>query len=1058
MARIAAVCSEGPTLSSTQSTHWIEELGLDGAGSNDAEGPTLYRSEREIDTKAPALYAHSMRRAWQALDLDAIFCIDRRPVVYLKEVHSIDEPEVARLHRILWNHGTAALLAIVTPKEVRVYSALALPSSGKDKKIGASALAKVFRRVADALDLRQFLESVVTGAFFDHHRASFNPKQRVDRFLLQNLEAARRLMLEQTGGDLDAQTVHAFLGRTIFVCYLVDRKIIGPGYFEQIGAPDTSQLLDILEDRARAGSLLYGLFEKLKEDFNGDLFNIDLTAEQQRIGAGHLDVLRRFLRGDQLENQQLSLGFWAYDFSIIPIETISAIYESFLTAEDEKAKKQTGAFYTPRFLAEVVIDTALAGWQSILDKRFLDPACGSGIFLVGLFNRLAEEWRRANPAASYAERAHALLGMLQEQLFGVDSNLTACRITAFSLYLALLDQFNPPDIQQFQKQGHWLPPLLGDPLKTKGVGSPRPLLNADFFAPDLKLPVDSFDLVLGNPSWARDLKALSSVVQWSKKERVELPQKQLAYAFVWKAPDLIRKAGRVCFLLPAALLFNRAKNLLDFQRKWLERDQIDQIINLSDLRLYLMDGATHPAFIARYRKKDDDAAPGFIDYLVPKSGFASLHADVLSINPEDRIEVRVDEVLDDLQRGEFPSIWKQAMWGSPRDRRLQSRLSLLPRLGAIAGKARERKPKRWVIGQGFQPESPSSKRPIPRPWPPSHLMLEGKTDLNLVLPESDCGAIGDKYSTLRRLPDERIFKAPHTLVSQGFRMAFADFDVVFRHAIQGIHGPEQDAELLMFLAAALDSPLGRYFFFHTAGSWGTERDKVLEEELLLFPFPLPDTMDDSFAARRLISKVSRVMTDAKRTFADEVIGRDIAIARVRDRIRPLVYEYYGIGETEAILIEDTINVWEPSSTPQRGTRNIPAIRRSSVQERAEYMTTLAQTLNEWASGGRYRILARQFARPSRDAAIVELTRTTAQTVSGSNQPIESDRAFDAAILRIQRALPERQGHLRFQRGLKVFAGDNLYILKPLDLRFWTATAALNDADEIAAAILSGHGG
>ena len=87
-----------------------------------------------------------------------------------------------------------------------------------------------------------------------------------------------------------------------------------------------------------------------------------------------------------------------------------------------------------------VSDVALAKTSSLLDQRYLDPACGSGIFLVGLFNRIAEEWKQANPEARNDRRARELRKILCSSLAGVDKNPTACRITAFSLYLAYLDQ------------------------------------------------------------------------------------------------------------------------------------------------------------------------------------------------------------------------------------------------------------------------------------------------------------------------------------------------------------------------------------------------------------------------------------------------------------------------------------------------------------------------------------------------------------------------------------------------------------------------------------------
>src|SRR5262249_36133528 len=146
---------------------------------------------------------------------------------------------------------------------------------------------------------------------------------------------------------------------------------------------------------------LYRLFAQLGRDFNGDLFSDDLHKEAQHVTARHLDTVNAFFRGTEVQGQQ---ALWPYDFGVIPIETISAIYEHFLKAAGEGAKKSAGAFYTPRFLAEMMLDIALEDRTNLLGKRFLDPACGSGIFLVALFNRLAEEWSHKNPTAGYDDQ------------------------------------------------------------------------------------------------------------------------------------------------------------------------------------------------------------------------------------------------------------------------------------------------------------------------------------------------------------------------------------------------------------------------------------------------------------------------------------------------------------------------------------------------------------------------------------------------------------------------------------------------------------------------------
>ena len=166
-------------------------------------------------------------------------------------------------------------------------------------------------------------------------------------------------------------------------------------------------------------------------------------------------MLNDFFRATEVRNGQQS--FWPYDFGIIPVETISAIYERFLKPSDKKA----GAFYTPRYLAEAVLDMALVDTSELNNKKYLDPACGSGIFLVGLFNRMAEEWKRANPGARNDRRASELRAILCNNLLGIDINPTACRITAFSLYVAYLDQLTPRDIQKLQGKGRFFAKACG---------------------------------------------------------------------------------------------------------------------------------------------------------------------------------------------------------------------------------------------------------------------------------------------------------------------------------------------------------------------------------------------------------------------------------------------------------------------------------------------------------------------------------------------------------------------------------------------------------------------
>jgi hypothetical protein len=86
-------------------------------------------------------------------------------------------------------------------------------------------------------------------------------------------------------------------------------------------------------------------------------------------------------------------------------------------------------------------------------------------------------------------------------------------------------------------------------------------------------------------------------------------------------------------------------------------------------------------------------------------------------------------------------------------------------------------------------------------------------------------------------------------------------------------------------------------------------------------------------------------------------------------------------------------------------------------------------------------------------AVIVLQKVSSQDVSPLNEHTSSPE-LDAVITRILNLLPRHEGSIAYYRNLKVFDRDKLYILKPLAYRFWSKTTALNDADEIAAAILT----
>ncbi|HKI37871.1 MAG TPA: DNA methyltransferase, partial [Gemmataceae bacterium] len=296
--------------------------------------------------------------------------------------------------------------------------------------------------------------SLVSGEFFrEPRRASFfDHRKAADRLLLENLREVRRQLHE--GDDrserppLDYDTIHDLLARLMFMQFLADRRdeggraALNPEFLEQRRSDGTlsqsyPDFCGVLESKTDT----YRLFGWLNHKFNGDLFpnEAERGAEERRVDPSHLRFLASFIKGDIALRQGQRLLWKHYSFDVIPLEFISSIYEEFVRRGDADAP--TGVVYTPGHLVDFILDGVLPWDESEWKVTILDPACGSGIFLVKAYQRLVHRWKVAHP--SRRPSADTLRGILEERLFGIDTEEGAVRVASFSLYLAMCDEIDP---------------------------------------------------------------------------------------------------------------------------------------------------------------------------------------------------------------------------------------------------------------------------------------------------------------------------------------------------------------------------------------------------------------------------------------------------------------------------------------------------------------------------------------------------------------------------------------------------------------------------------------
>ena len=247
----------------------------------------------------------------------------------------------------------------------------------------------------------------------------------------------------------------------------------------------------------------------------------------------------------------------------------------------------------------------------------------------------------------------------------------------------------------------------------------------------------------------------------------------------------------------------------------------------------------------------------------------------------------------------------------------------------------------------------------------------------------------------------------------------------------------------MLLTVYLRSAVGRHFLFHTSASWGLSRARIDVDDLLRLPFPLPADTSNPARSTALVKEIYKILADAAKSVVSPRLGRDQVTDAAQKRAEALVEEYLDIDDVERQLTLDTATVIIPSARPARTRLDVPAIRNATSAQRDAYAKVLCDTLNARARNG-YHVSARTDGDGGLGIGLVVLEKSRKNGPNSSEVPDLLD-----VLTKLQTHSTKRHGSFELTRGLKVFDGNLLYITKPLGQRFWTATAAFNDADDVA---------
>ncbi|HZX73049.1 MAG TPA: N-6 DNA methylase, partial [Cyclobacteriaceae bacterium] len=818
--------------------------------------------------------------------------------------------------------------------------------------------------------------------------------------------------------------------RSLFILYLEDRKATTPDFYARY-LKGAESYFDILENLDST----YSLFEKLEVSFNGNLCPVSLS-ERKSVKGRHLKLIKEcFWSHERSINGQIQLFNWKiFDFSVIRIELISEIYEEFLSTEQgEDDTRKKGAYYTPHSLVDFILNEKLP-WADSFNKDYemkvLDPTCGSGIFLVESFKRIVDRWKFANGKEDID--FDTLKKLLVDSIYGIEINPDAIKVTAFSLYLALLDFLNPKTLWQNKK----FPYLIYDP-DTDGLKQGKNLFRMSSLESG---PFDKlkFDLVVGNPPFKR-----GNLDETDKNYLTDLGfAQEYVLAFLHKA-TIFCEQGQIALVSSSKILFNNTGGYVRFRDFLFNKNYVHAIFNFSALRKTkkeyggnLFASAVGPACVIFYQKTMPNKIANKLLYCSPKSLLKNRLIDGVSIDVSDIKYIPRIEASNPQSK-----IWKIAMWGNEQDHLLISRLSELP---LLKESFQEKEAEGWAMGVGLQTSEPADKpdttiRKIPH-------IDASKIERYFSRKEN---TISINTKMFRRYGAIGAYKAPHILIKEGqsnkrFCASFLNYDCSFTSTVYGIAA--DDGNLLKAITAYLNSSFSSYFLFLTASTWGVERERVKPNEI--FDLPALPFMASPDLIKQLAQKVDEI-TKVKKT---ELLNVDAQVSEIEKKIDDLILKALDISSIEKAFIEDVLDY---SLDLFQEAENSSAYKPASIKTLEKYSKQLCEDLDDFLKDSTISPSVQIYVQQRSPLSLVALTLSTSGTTTEKIKRTENSNEANVLIKRIDDYTYQKHSEsIYFRKTIKYFDGDTIYLIKPNEMRFWSRSAAVVDAKELTYEILN----
>ncbi|NQU26018.1 MAG: N-6 DNA methylase [Candidatus Nealsonbacteria bacterium] len=1030
-------------------------------------------------------FGHVFRRAKATLALQGVYTLRSSaeasivPVVYVCKASS--EQQADDFHRLVWNQDVVPFLIAHTPLGIKLYSGFRHSRSARGGVKGVLETLTDFNNVADLI--KDFhADSIDSGRLWRERGADVKPEHRVDWKLLDNLRTLDRWLCNS---GLDQETSHALIGKYVYLHYLRDRGILSPKKLNRWGIDEPT-----IFGRHATIKGVREVVERLDDWLNGSVFPLELGRSRD-LDQKQLRCVAGVFNGDEVtevDDRQLSFDFGAYNFSYIPIETLSAVYQQFLHAPGKtdapSRGRQIGAYYTPIPVVNLMLAELEERRPLERGMRVFDPSCGSGAFLVQCYRRLIE---KEFPPGSQPKPGE-LRDLLQQSIFGVDAESDACNVTELSLILTLLDYVDPPDLEGRGRSQFKLPVLRDNNVFCENF----------FQTPAAKHPPlkRKFDWIVGNPPWKKlNPKKLHKhdrpVWKWMKDNEKERPAggNQAARAFAWEVLNYLAADGEVGLFLPAMTLFEDPS--VGFRRKFFQEVSVNTVVNFSNLAEVISAGRFRvPGAAFFYERRDGGTAPDEDEFIRTYSPLVANQEPTRPARSGERNEswslvINASEVRDiptaAITNGNgLP--WKLATWGSSLDLRLLSKLKrLFHPLGDLDQTSRDPDRKGKIItSEGLQLRK---ERKSDEEEEEVELVEEvvGKNRLDVTrlkrlrhvfsFPSDAIVPVELELKYVRKGRSElplSVCRPPHVIVSAARTFAiYTDEYLIVPPRQIGIASPSDDADFLKALSVYLSSDFAFYHQFLSSTEFGVKRDRSTLRALRRMPIGIADLPRDQL--KQWAELHSRLAQTQPHTIDDtrerEVIGSrqlplpsmedaDDELGPLLDELNGMVCDSLGLDARERSLIHDLVHVRLCLNDGKTGRA---AVRAPNAAELRAYAQQLKSELDDFIDG----------ELPKRhDVAVVyddlsgmlqvDLVRQSA--AARKVTVAKADHATARQLEKTRRRLRDQRSQwVYFDRNLRIYEGTRTFIFKPMQRFHWTESQAMIDAGTIITETLEGAG-